>query len=204
MFNGDVGTIGLNIQVRRGGILRSVSSDTSQERVAQEAPWLDSEERAAWMTLVAMVMTLPAAIETQLKRDSGLNFFEYSILSSLSQPREHAVQMTHLAHMAGGSLSRLSHAVSRLEKQGYVLRRNTYGGEGRCIEAVLTPEGYAALVAAAPGHVREARRLVFDHLTPAQVRQLQRITHEIAAAASPATIRQVDSAIEEADRGAGC
>ncbi|MBL7256128.1 MarR family winged helix-turn-helix transcriptional regulator [Paractinoplanes lichenicola] len=177
-----------------------MSTDTSDERVAQEAPWLDSEERAAWMTLMAMVMTLPTAIEAQLKRDSGINFFEYSILSSLSRPQEHAVQMSNLAHMSGGSLSRLSHAVSRLEKQGYVRRRTNEAGEGRCIEAVLTPEGYAALVAAAPGHVREARRLVFDNLTPAQVRQLQRIAHEITAVAAPATSRHIDSEIEAADR----
>lgn len=197
MFKHDGGTVGLNIQVREGGILREVSSDTSHERVGQEpeAPWLDRDETAAWMTLVAMVMTLPTAIDAQLKRDSGLNFFEYSILSSLSRPEQHAVQMTQLAHLAGGSLSRLSHAVSRLEKQGYVTRRSTSGSEGRCIEAVLTPVGYAALVAAAPGHVREARRLVFDNLTPAQVRQLQRITHEIAAAASPESIKRIDAAL---------
>nr|WP_246614598.1 MarR family transcriptional regulator [Actinoplanes bogorensis] len=166
-----------------------------------EPPWLDSDERAAWMTLMAMVMTLPTAIEAQLKRDSGLNFFEYSILSSLSRPERHAVQMSNLAHMAGGSLSRLSHAVSRLERQGYV-RRRTGGepGESRCTEAVLTEEGMAALEAAAPGHVREARRLVFDHLTPAQVRQLQRIAREIAGASAPDTARHIDAEIEAADQ----
>ncbi|GAB2593167.1 hypothetical protein Aab01nite_36580 [Paractinoplanes abujensis] len=176
-----------------------MSTDTSGEQVAQEAPWLHSEERAAWMTLVAMVMTLPAAIEAQLKRDAGINFFEYSILSSLSRPQEHAVQMTNLAHIAGGSLSRLSHAVSRLEKQGYVKRRTNAAGEGRCIEAVLTPEGYDALVAAAPGHVREARRLVFDNLTATQVRQLQRVAQEITAAAAPATMRHIEEQIVAAD-----
>ncbi|MGK5684992.1 MarR family winged helix-turn-helix transcriptional regulator [Actinoplanes sp. URMC 104] len=173
-----------------------MSSDTHDGQV----PWLDSEERAAWMTLITMLMTLPAAIEAQLKRDSGLNFFEYSILSSLSRPQEHAVQMTNLAHMAGGSLSRLSHAVSRLERQGYVKRRTNTEGEGRCIQAVLTPEGYAALVAAAPGHVREARRLVFDNLNTAQVRQLRRIAHEIAGAAAPDTLQHIEAEIELADR----
>ncbi|WP_236049186.1 MarR family winged helix-turn-helix transcriptional regulator [Paractinoplanes ovalisporus] len=170
--------------------------DTSDEQV----PWLDSEERAAWMTLMAMVMTLPSAIEAQLKRDTGLNFFEYSILSSLSRPERHAVQMSNLAHMAGGSLSRLSHAVSRLEKQGYVTRQSGGTGESRCTEAVLTEAGYAALVAAAPGHVREARRLVFDNLTSAQVRQLQRIAHEITATAAPGTGKHIDAEIEAADQ----
>lgn len=166
----------------------------------KDVPWLDGEERAAWMTLIAMLMTAPAAIDAQLKRDSGLNFFEYSIMSHLSQPQDHAVQMSNLAHLAGGSLSRLSHAVSRLEKQGYVTRRIASDGESRCVQAFLTPEGYAALVAAAPAHVREARRLVFDNLSTAQVRQLQKIAHEIAAAASPESVERIDAAIAEADR----
>jgi DNA-binding MarR family transcriptional regulator len=165
-----------------------------------ETPWLDGEERAAWMTLITMLMTLPAAIDAQLKRDSGLNFFEYSILSHLSMPLDHAVQMSNLAHLAGGSLSRLSHAVSRLERQGFVERRAGSDGESRCVQASLTTKGYDALVAAAPAHVREARRLVFDNLTTAQVRQLYKIAHEIAGAASPDSVKRIDAAIEEADR----
>ena len=191
----DCDTNELNIQAPRGRYPSGVSDDTSGS-----VPWLDSEERAAWMTLIAMLMAVPAAIDAQLKRDSGLNFFEYSILSSLSRPAEHAVQMSNLAMLAGGSLSRLSHAVSRLERQGYVTRRSNTVNESRCIEAVLTEEGMAALVAAAPDHVREARRLVFDRLSPAQVRQLQRIAHELASAASPETVKAVDEAIEEAER----
>ncbi|WP_205650540.1 MarR family winged helix-turn-helix transcriptional regulator [Actinoplanes solisilvae] len=171
-------------------------SDDTTEAV----PWLDSEERAAWMTLIAMLMALPTAIDAQLKRDSGLNFFEYSILASLSQPDDHAVQMSNLAMLAGGSLSRLSHAVSRLERQGYVERRTNTVGESRCIEAVLTREGMAMLEAAAPDHVREARRLVFDRLSPTQVRQMQRIAHELAATASPEAVKAIDLAIEMADQ----
>jgi DNA-binding MarR family transcriptional regulator len=166
----------------------------------EDAPWLDSEERAAWMTLINMLMTLPAAIDAQLKRDSGLNFFEYSILAHLSHPTDHAVQMSNLAHLAGGSLSRLSHAVSRLERQGYVIRRTGNDGESRCVQAFLTPAGFAALEAAAPAHVREARRLVFDNLSPAQVRQLHKVAHEIAAAAAPDSVKRIDAWIEEADR----
>jgi DNA-binding MarR family transcriptional regulator len=191
----DADTVELNIQVHGGGYPSGVSDDTSEA-----VPWLDGEERAAWMTLMAMLMALPTAIDAQLKRDAGLNFFEYSILASLSQPDDHAVQMSNLAMLAGGSLSRLSHAVSRLERQGYVQRRTNTVNESRCTEAVLTAEGLAALEAAAPDHVREARRLVFDRLSPAQVRQLQRIAHELAAAASPEAAKAVDVAIELADQ----
>ncbi|MFD0517671.1 MarR family winged helix-turn-helix transcriptional regulator [Paractinoplanes durhamensis] len=153
-----------------------------------EVPWLSEDETVAWVTLTAMLMHLPAAIDAQLKRDSGLNFFEYSILVSLSRPAEHAVQMSSLALLAGGSLSRLSHAVSRLEKQGWVRRKAATG----CTEAVLTDEGMAMLEKAAPGHVREAHRLVIEPLTPAQVRQMQRISRQILEAAAPEVGAAID------------
>jgi len=162
-------------------------------------PWLSPDELQAWTALTAMLMTLPTAIDAQLKRDSGLNFFEYSILVALGRPDDHTVQMSTLATLAGGSLSRLSHAVTRLERQGWV-RRRVQTGESRCTQAILTDEGMAALVAAAPNHVREARRLVFDSMTPAQVRQLQRICRQIVDAASPDTAELIDRAAEsEAD-----
>ncbi len=166
-------------------------------------PWLDADERPAWMSLVAMLMSIPPAVDAQLKRDSGLNFFEYSILSQLSAPPHRALQMTQLAQFVGGTLSRLSHAASRLEKQGLV-RRRLITGESRCTELVLTDRGMAALVAAAPGHVREARRLVFDVLTREQVGQLREIARALTGAASPEVAVALQRAITEADAAENC
>lgn len=162
-----------------------------------EVPWLTDGERGAWMTLISMLMTLPAAIDAQLKRDSGLNFFEYGILSALSRPAGRAVRMNALALQAGGSASRLSHAVSRLERQGWV-RRVVNTGEPRCTEAVLTKEGLAVLEAAAPEHVREARRLVFDAIKPDQVPQLQEISRRILQSCAPEIGEVLDRAIADA------
>jgi DNA-binding MarR family transcriptional regulator len=150
------------------------------------------------MSLIAMLMTVPPAVDAQLKRDSGLNFFEYSILSQLSSPPDRALQMTQLAKLVGGTLSRLSHAASRLENQGLV-RRRLITGESRWTELVLTEEGMLALVDAAPGHVREARRLVFDVLTREQVDQLRAIARALTEAASPEVAVTLEWAIKEAD-----
>jgi len=166
--------------------------------VTSPSPWLDDDERPAWMSLVAMLMSVPPAVDAQLKRDSGLNFFEYSMLSQLSLPSNRAFQMAQLAQLVGGTLSRLSHAASRLEKQGLV-RRRVITGESRCTELVLTEEGMAALVAAAPGHVREVRRLVFDVLTREQVTQLREIARALTGAASPEVAVALQRAIMEAD-----
>ncbi|WP_309238740.1 MarR family winged helix-turn-helix transcriptional regulator [Actinoplanes aureus] len=150
-----------------------------------DVPWLSDDERHAWMALTAMLMSLPPAIDAQLKRDAGINFFEYQILSSLSDAPGHTVRMSQLAHLAAGSLSRLSHAVSRLERQGWVQRRNVDTTEARCVVAVLTDAGTAMIEATAPGHVREARRLVFDALTPEQVAQLEKIGRQLVMSAAP-------------------
>jgi DNA-binding MarR family transcriptional regulator len=168
-----------------------VSKDTPTDTV----PWLTGAEVGAWLALMGTLMSLPPAIDAQLKRDSGLNFFEYSILVSLSRPQSHAVQMSHLAMLAGGSLSRLSHAVSRMERQGWVSRR---AGAG-CTEAVLTPAGLAKLDEAAPGHVREVRRLVFDALTPEQVGQLHAIARQVLGVTAPGTAELVDQTIAAAE-----
>jgi hypothetical protein len=56
---------------------------------------------------------------------------------------------------------------------------------GRYTLAILTGEGWAKLVATAPGHVEEVRRLIFDPLTKTQTRQLHDIGHRIMRAIDP-------------------
>ncbi len=154
--------------------------------VTDDTPWLAPRELEAWMSLTALLVALPQAIDRQLKRDSGVNFFEYSILAGLSRAPGRAMQLSVLAVFAGGSLSRISHAVSRLEQVGWVERR-ACAKEPRGIDAVLTGAGLAKLVDAAPHHVREARRLVVDTLDPAELDQLTRICAKLVTAASPGT-----------------
>jgi DNA-binding MarR family transcriptional regulator len=86
--------------------------------------------------------------------------------------------MSELAALSNGSLSRLSHVVSRLDKRGYV-RRDRTPDDGRGWVATLTDSGHAKIVASAPGHVDEVRQRVFDALTKTQVAQLEQICSAI-------------------------
>ena len=45
--------------------------------------WLTPDERAAWVGLSAVLERLPAALDTQLRRDAGLTHFEYWVLTML-------------------------------------------------------------------------------------------------------------------------
>ena len=58
-------------------------------------------------------------------------------LFRLSEAPERTLRMSDLAILANGSLSRLSHVVTRLERRGWV-RREACPGDGRYTNAVLT------------------------------------------------------------------
>ena len=102
----------------------------------------------------------------------------YEILVALSEAPGRTLRMNQLADLCQSSRSRLSHAVSRLEEAGWV-RREACPTDKRGALAVLTDKGFAALEAAAPGHVEGVRRHVFDVLTPEQVAELGRISAAI-------------------------
>src|SRR5215472_12219861 len=126
--------------------------------------------------------SLFASIDAQLLRDSGLPHGYYEILVHLSEAPGRALRMTQLATASTFSKSRLSHAVSKLEQRGWVVREDCLTDRRGQI-ARLTGEGYAVLEAAAPGHVEQVRRALIDALTPEQFDHLREISAAIAAAA---------------------
>lgn len=159
--------------------------DIPGETTADVEPrWLDSEERAAWLSLVSLLIKLPAALDAQLQRDSGFSHFEYNVLAGLSEAPDRALRMSVLAAHADGSLPRLSQVIARLERRGLV-RRIPDPDDGRYTLAVLTDAGWDAVVAAAPGHVEAVRNLVLDPLTKSKTRQLRDICLRILSAVDP-------------------
>src|SRR4051794_5656537 len=89
---------------------------------APEPRWLDDEERRTWLSLVSVMMRLPAALDAQLQRDAGMSHFEYQVVAALSESPERTMRMSTLAMLSEGSLARLSQAVGRLERRGWVRR----------------------------------------------------------------------------------
>lgn len=143
-----------------------------------EQRWLDEDEQRAWRTLAGLFTALPAALDAQLQRDRALTHFEYGVLAALSEAPDRTLRMGCLAGLANGSLSRLSHVAGRLERKGWLTRRPD-PRDGRYTLATLTAAGWDTVAAAAPGHVDAVRRVVFDGLTKAQVRQLTEIGAQV-------------------------
>lgn len=139
-----------------------------------DTEWLDDEQLDAWVKLVAVVELLPGVLDHQLRRDSGLTHFEYFVLAMLSEASDRTLRMTALAQRTKATLPRLSHVVRRLEERGLV-ERHPCPEDGRATNARLTDDGWAVVVAAAPGHVATVRGHVIDVLTPTQVERLGEI-----------------------------
>ncbi|WP_299056593.1 MarR family transcriptional regulator [uncultured Nocardioides sp.] len=142
--------------------------------------WLDPEEREAWLALVGTLMRLPAALDADLGERAGLTFFEYTVLAMLSETDDGTLRMSDLAGLASGSLSRLSHVVSRLERRGLV-RRERVPGPGRRTVAVLTDDGLALVRTTAPDHVAHVRELVLDGQDPEDLAALTRVASRVGA-----------------------
>ncbi len=168
---------------------------TRDEKAETDPPWLSPEQLRDWRAVVGLLMMLQPTLDAQLKRDAGLNNFEYHILASLSDAPAHALPMSDLAAMAQGSVSRLSHAVSRLEQAGWV-ERHACRDAGRRTAARLTPAGLRKIEEAAPGHVREVRRLVVDRLTPQQLEALGAAARTVVAGLNPQLTERLDSNLE--------
>ena len=161
-------------------------------RSAACVPWLDPEQQRAWKGLIMVAQLLPIALDRQLQADSRLAHSDYAVLATLSAAPDHKLRMSDLASLMDYSQSRISHAMTRIESDGWV-RREPCLEDKRVFYAVLTDAGQAVLAEAAPGHVAHVRRLVFDHLNEDQVHQLAVITERISEQLVAAETRSAKS-----------
>ena len=143
-----------------------------------DTQWLTSQQLTAWVRLIAVLELLPAALDSQLRRDAQLTHFDYYVLAMLSEAPEHTLRMTALAERTTATLARLSHVVQRLEGRG-LLERFPCPQDRRATNARLTEAGWQKVRDSAPGHVAAVRANVIDALTPEQVSQLSEISEAI-------------------------
>ena len=136
--------------------------------------WLDADEQIAWRSFVDGFRALIDVLDRQLQADSNLPHSYFEILIPLSEAEDRTLRMSELAEAARSSRSRLSHAVARLEERGWIRRLNC-PTDRRGQLAQLTDEGFAAVEAAAPGHVEAVRKYLIDRLSPEQLKVMGEI-----------------------------
>jgi DNA-binding MarR family transcriptional regulator len=152
---------------------------------------LDDREMAAWVPLIRLVHMLPHALDKKLREEVGISHAYYAMLVNLAGQPDRTLSMGELARLTGTSPSRLSHAISVLEKRGWV-RRRPCETDRRIQYATLTDDGVAVLRRIAPTHVAQVRRLVFERLDDEQVEQLRVIGTTLLEGLEGLDVRDVD------------
>ncbi|MFF8192237.1 MarR family winged helix-turn-helix transcriptional regulator [Streptomyces bobili] len=151
---------------------------------AREPQWLTAEEQRIWRSYLHATTLLEDHMDRQLQRDAGMPHVYYGLLVKLAESPNRRLRMTELARDAKITRSRLSHAIARLEKNGWV-RREDCPSDKRGQFAVLTDDGLDVLKNAAPGHVAAVRNALFDRLTPEQQKSLGEIMEIVAEGLQP-------------------
>src|SRR5437868_3937174 len=121
-----------------------------------EPDWLDDAEQAVWRQYINVMRLLPDRLNASLVKSHDLTLIDYEVLARLSEAPQQRLRMTELAEGALLSKSRLSHQISRMERDGLV-RREPCETDGRGFFAVLTEAGWEKLLAAVPTHVGDVR-----------------------------------------------
>ncbi len=150
------------------------------ESTRPDPDWLDDTEQRAWRGWIDSSRRIQTAIDRQLKTDTGFTLDDYEVLVRLSEAVDHRMRMSDLAAEITNSPSRLSQRIDRLVAKD-VVRRTRCGDDGRVWWAELTPEGFARLEVAAPGHVDEVRRVFTDRLTDVEIEFLAELMPRLSA-----------------------
>ncbi|UIX33375.1 MarR family winged helix-turn-helix transcriptional regulator [Streptomyces sp. GQFP] len=150
----------------------------------EEPRWLTDEEQRTWRAYMHAVTLLEDHLDRQLQRDAGMPHVYYGLLVGLGEAADGRLRMTELAMKAKITRSRLSHAIARLEKNGWV-RREDCPSDKRGQFAVLTDQGQEVLRRTAPGHVTAVRQALFDRISDEQRKTLHEVMEIVAQGLQP-------------------
>ncbi len=124
----------------------------------------DSLGRASvWQDLVLATHLLETALDRQSQRDGAVSHGHFKILVLLHAAESHTLGLKSLADTLRFSPSRISHAVTALERQGLVERRPATSGR-RAYDAVLTSDGRRVVGRVLRSQRREIRDPLLDAL----------------------------------------
>ena len=127
----------------------------------------------AWRSYIIASRRLLDALDADLE-GHDLSMADYEVLAQLSDAPDRKMRMSELAELAMVSKSRLSHRMKVMEKAGWV-RREECESDRRGSYAVMTDQGWKAIVKAAPSHVASVRNRLMDHLTVKDQEDLAKI-----------------------------
>lgn len=143
---------------------------------------LNRSELRSWVALIGGVRSLLAALDRQLRDEFGISHDDYQILARLGRSGARPIRMSDLARDVRYSPSRLTHAIDRLESEGWV-ERAPGEDDARVIEVSLTASGSDWVRGVSDDHLALVETLVFDTLGRERARELGELMREVGQAA---------------------
>jgi DNA-binding MarR family transcriptional regulator len=142
-------------------------------------------ELAVWRSFLRAHATVLRALEGELVAANKLPLGWYDVLVQLVEAPAHRLRMTDLADRVLLSRSGVTRLVDRMVRAGLV-RRTPCEDDLRGTYAEMTDEGFDALKAATPVHLRGVARHVTGLLEPAELAALGAAMEKITAGAPDA------------------
>lgn len=140
--------------------------------------WLSDEEQRLWRLLLDATRKVARTIDETLLETAELSTSEFAVLVALSESPDHVLRLRELCSALNWDRSRTSHQITRMERRGLVTKAKS-PGDARGVLITLTQDGWTRLEAAVPDHVETVRRLVFDHIQPDDLENLEAFLHRV-------------------------
>jgi DNA-binding MarR family transcriptional regulator len=135
---------------------------------------LETDELAAFFTLMEVSSTLQHAVEQRLRADGGLSCVQFLILARLSESPGGQSRMTDLADLVVYSRSALTYQATLMEKAGFITRSPSPDDE-RSTTVTITEAGRERIAKVLPGHIDTLRRMLLRPLTSPDVAAMTEI-----------------------------
>jgi DNA-binding MarR family transcriptional regulator len=124
---------------------------------------LDPQQLGAYFALMEAVSLLHHHVEQHLRTEGNLSYVQFQLLARLAEGHGQ-LTMTQLADGVVYSRSGLTYQAGLLEKAGLITRGPSSDDE-RATLVAITDNGRALVDRVLPGHIQDARRLLFDPLS---------------------------------------
>lgn len=141
-------------------------------------PWLTQEQQVSWRAFLGGITVLMDQLDRDLRTHHDLSLGEYEILVRLSEAPGRSIRMAELAAAVAHSRSRVTHTISRLERDG-IVRRDQCSEDGRGVSAVLTDHGFSVLEKAAHTHVTGVHDYLIENAPADEFATLGRIMERV-------------------------
>jgi DNA-binding MarR family transcriptional regulator len=145
----------------------------------------DGPSADAWIGLLETQRRLSRELDALLEQKHGIGLSELEVLGRLAAADDRRMRVSSLAEATGLSVSRVSRVVDALELRELVKRRPC-PGDGRAINAHLTPKGLELAREAQEQHFAAVQSRFFDHLSADEVATLASVFARFSPGAAAA------------------